>query len=211
MKDWIPKQHHIHISIWAKTNSIPILTTNYEESLSSHITNKLTHFDSKSFTDFYPWSSYFSDQELEDPSRSFAIWHINGMQRYARSIRLGLSHYMGSVQRARDLLHKNSEINIFSGENIRNWKGRNTWIHIIFNNDLLIFGLKLDSTEVFLRWLLIERANYFKNFPDSSKKAYYAYADAENISNGQRLFFESVGIELVRTTTYQEIYVHPWE
>ncbi|UQA50993.1 hypothetical protein [Vibrio sp. ED002] len=109
MSSWAPREHHVSISKWAQIKGVPILTTNFEETLSSNITSDITHFDSKSFTDFYPWQSYFSDHEIHDPANEFAIWHINGVQRYSRSIRLGLSHYMGSVERARRLIHKGTK------------------------------------------------------------------------------------------------------
>ena len=53
MSSWAPRQHHVSISKWAQTKGVPILTTNFEETLSSNITSDITHFDSKSFTDFY--------------------------------------------------------------------------------------------------------------------------------------------------------------
>ncbi len=48
-----------------------------------------------------PWESYYGEHAVVRPSECFAIWHINGMAQYHRSVRLGLTHYMGSVQRAR--------------------------------------------------------------------------------------------------------------
>ena len=80
---------------------------------------------------------------------------------------------MGSVGRARAWLHRGGDRRLFSGKSPDNWLGKNTWVHIIFNSPLLIFGLALEENEVFLRWLLIERARYFKKFPDRRKKAWY--------------------------------------
>ena len=48
----------------------------------------------------------------------------------------------------------------FNGMNQSNWSGYYTWLHAFFNKDLFIFGLKLNNDEVFLRWLLIQRAKY---------------------------------------------------
>ena len=210
MSSWAPRQHHVSISKWAQTKGVPILTTNFEETLSSNITSDITHFDSKSFTDFYPWQSYFSDHEVHDPANEFAIWHINGVQRYSRSIRLGLSHYMGSVERARRLLHKGDEVKLFSGKNIDKWSGYQSWLHVVFNNDLVFIGLGLETTEVFLRWLLIERAKYFNQFTQRRKKAYFVHANEKSLSTGQELFLKSVGVQVVHEESYDELYSTPW-
>ena len=73
---------------------------------------------------------------------------------------------MGSVQRARTWLHR-GEANLFNAKNRPDWDGARTWVHLMFNKPLLIFGLGLTETEVFLRWLLIERARYFRRFPSA--------------------------------------------
>jgi hypothetical protein len=210
MSNWKPKDHHVAISSWAQSNNAPILTTNFEETLSSNITTDITHFNSKSFTDFYPWESYFSDHRVHNPANEFAIWHINGMQRYNRSIRLGLSHYMGSVERARRLIHKGNESRLFSGKNIDEWSGYQSWLHVVFNNDLVFIGIGLDTTEVFLRWLLIERAKYFNKFPHRRKAAYFAHAGTNELSTGQTLFLNSVGVKIVHESSYDELYHSPW-
>lgn len=89
---------------------------------------------------------------------------------YRRSIRLSLSEYMGLSARVRSFLHKEESIDDFNFKNQNNWKGYNTWLHIIFNSSLCIFGLALDENETFLRWLLIERAKYFRRSQNAEKK-----------------------------------------
>ena len=83
------------------------------------------------------------------------------------------------------------------------------WLHIIFNNDLLFVGLGLDSAEVFLRWLLIERAKYFKTFPERARKAWYVHAGGD-LSPGQTLFLKSVGCEIVKEDSYDALYAGCW-
>ena len=96
------------------------------------------------FTDFYPWNVYFGNTVLSYPTEGFAVWHINGMVGYRRSIRLSLSEYMGLSARVRSFLHKEESIDDFNFKNQNNWKGYNTWLHIIFNNSVCIFGLYFD-------------------------------------------------------------------
>lgn len=205
---WAAGAHHRILVNWAKHFSCPILTTNFDESLSDAAKLSLHHLDGPRFTDFYPWQTYFSHQPITNPDGEFAVWHINGLMRYSRSIRLGLSHYMGSVERARALIHK-GEKRLFVDRHRDNWNGSNTWLDCLFHRDLLFIGLGLDSAEVFLRWLLIERAKYFKNFPKRKCNAWYVYAGNE-ISQGQQIFLRSVGCEIVKANSYDELYSGVW-
>lgn len=205
---WEALTHHRLLVDWAKHFSCPILTTNFDESLSDATKLSLHHLDGPSFTDFYPWQTYFSHQPIANPDSEFAIWHINGFMRYSRSIRLGLSHYMGSVERARALIHK-GEKRLFVERHRDSWNGSNTWLDCVFHRDLLFIGLGLDSSEVFLRWLLIERAKYFKHFPKRKCNAWYVYAGTE-ISQGQQVFLRSVGCEIIKANSYDELYSGVW-
>jgi len=205
MTSWKFYDHHQRIVKWAKNNDCPILTTNFERVLSDAAGCTLRRTRKGSFTDYYPWESYYSSKDIADPSNEFGIWHINGMQHYRRSVRLGLSHYMGSVERARGWLHKGNERRLFSGKNVRGWDGADTWLHIIFNTPLLIFGLGLENNEVFLRWLLIERARYFKKFPDRKKEAWYV-STGETNSEGKKFFLDGVGVKYLHAKSYDDIY-----
>ncbi|MDP2713278.1 hypothetical protein [Rheinheimera sp.] len=207
MSNWPVKEQHKKIVSWAETNNTPILTTNFENTLSDVLNLKIGHLDSDKFTDFYPWGSFYSNKNITYVTDDFAIWHINGVQKYSRSIRLGLSHYMGSVERARPMLHKGSN-RLFNSADFTNWPGKNTWLNIIFQNDLFIFGLDLGTTEVFLRWLLIERAKFFKIYSEKKRQAFYIHVG--EIQPGQRLFLESVGIQIVTVVNYDGIYAAPW-
>ena len=206
---WKAKPHHHAIVNWAKAHNSPILTTNFDETLSDCLALELHHANGQRFTDFYPWSTCFSPDAINNVADEFGIWHINGLQRYSRSIRLGLSHYMGSVERARALIHKGSSGNLYTDTDVRQWNGEKTWLHAIFNCDLLFLGLGLDTAEIFLRWLLIERAKYFKHFPERAKKAYYVYA-GRDISQGQTIFLKSVGCEVVKESSYDNLYGDVW-
>jgi len=205
MSSWQFYDHHKRIVEWAKDNNNPILTTNFESVLSDAGGCTLRRTRKGGFTDYYPWESYYSSKDVSDPSHDFGIWHINGMQHYRRSVRLGLSHYMGSVERARTWLHKGNERRLFSGKNTRGWDGADTWLHVILNTPLLIFGLGLEENEVFLRWLLIERARYFKKFPARKKDAWYISTDETN-ADGKKFFLDGVGIKFVYANDYGDIY-----
>lgn len=204
MQGWVPYDHHKRIVSWAEQFGCPLLTTNFENVLGEAGDCKLLHIPRKRFTDYYPWETYYGKEQLSDPSAGFGIWHINGMEYYQRSIRLGLSHYMGSVQRARSWIHR-GEDRLFSGNNVREWQGARTWLHVVFHKPLLIFGLGLKESEVFLRWLLIERARYFRKFPARRKAAWYAHTE-ESDGSGKLFFLEGVGVTPIQARDYDELY-----
>jgi len=114
---------------------------------------------------------------------------------------------MGSVEKARFLVHDGNEESLFTGKSQENWKGRNTWLHIIFNSSLVIFGLQLEENEIFLRWLLLQRMQYFRQFPERSYPAFYINICEKNeMTLGKKLFLEGVGIEVINVPTYEVFY-----
>jgi hypothetical protein len=211
MKDWQPLNHHSAIISRIKDLNAPVLTTNFEETFARTIEYQQYRTEQEGFTDFYPWTTYHGTSQLDLPTDGFGIWYINGMINYHRSIRLGLSHYMGSVERARNLLHKGNEERLFSGKNVSNWKGYKTWLHIVFNKSLFVFGLGLEENETFLRWILIERIKYFKRFPDRKCKGWYINKRNNNgTDQGKKFFLERVGFEVIDVDDYAEIYENIW-
>ncbi len=183
----------------------PVLTTNFDFSFEQDLMTSggnIYRTSKDGFTRFYPWDTYFGQRQLDLPTDGFGIWHIHGMIQYYDSIRLGLTDYMGSVEKARRLIHKGDD-RLFNGKNQNNWEGQKTWLHIWFNKPLIIVGLGLSSNEVFIRWLFIEREKYFKKFSDRRKKTYY-------LSKGDSLhldsFLDNLNIKLEKATDYESLY-----
>ena len=205
MKAWTHYDQHTHIVAWARRNNAPILTTNFETTLADAGDCRLFRNKKHSFTDYYPWESYYATEQVNDPSRQFAIWHVNGMQRYRRSVRLGLSHYMGSVERARSWIYREGAKRLFSKRGYADWAGCQSWLHVVFNCPLILFGLALDENEVFLRWLLIERARYFKTFPDRRQPAWYVHQGALR-DVGKAFFLRGIGVTPYQVASYAKIY-----
>jgi len=193
-----------------KSLNAPLLTVNFDNLIPTSMNLEFYKIKDSKFSDFYPWSCYYSDKELTNPVEGFGVWYINGMVKYHRSIKLGLSQYMGNVGHARKLIHNNIETNSFIGKNQNYWDGYRTWLHIIFNKSLFIFGFGLGEQEIFMRWLLIERAKYFRKFPDRKHKGWFLVKN-NSLSDGQKLFFHSVGIEVIEVENYKNIYQDIWE
>jgi len=208
MVDWRPFPHHRRIMGWAVNHGAPVLTTNFDDVLSQAANCEFQFPRDPKFTAFYPWGCHFAQRLLDNPCSDFGIWHINGMARYKTSIRLGLSHYMGSVQRARGWIHGRGDDKLFGAKNRRDWLGARTWVHLVFNKPLLIFGLELAENEVFLRWLLIERAKYFRTFDERPLSAWFVYVNdrSDERQAGKHFFLESIGVRCIEVGSYAELY-----
>ena len=163
MKKWKPNIIHETIVLYIRSINAPILTTNYDANLNSSFDLQYYQLGKKNFSKKNPWSAYYG-KKMINPEDGFGIWNINGTIKYPESIKLGLSQYMDSINKAYGLLNgsKNEKTDDYQlkGKNINSWKGRNTWIHLFFNKSLFVFGLTLDENEIFLRWLLIQRSIY---------------------------------------------------
>ena len=236
LQHWEPSDQHRVIVLWAKRHGVPIVTVNFDENLSRSIDAEfhLGNKGKKGFTDWYPWSSYFSDREINVPRDSFAIWHAHGMKRYKRSIQLGLTDYMRSVRRA-DLFvngRENSLRSLADDCNAGWWRGRDTWLDVIFFRPLLIFGFACNRDESFLRWLFLQRAGLHKSWPEVRVKAWFLDTQSTGRGSGkpgggttgsrrsgtcQRIpegptnkrFFEELDMEYVQVPKFKDIYENP--
>ncbi|MCH4183625.1 MAG: SIR2 family protein [Prevotella sp.] len=196
----------------------PFLTTNFDEVLPSSLNLKettTTRLPQKctSNSKRFRWNYYYSDQgSLELPTSGFGIWHINGSVCHPESISFGLCDYMFNVTIARNMIQGIDKPDTFSGKHTSYWPGCNTWLHIIFNKSLFIFGLSLGENETFLRWLLIQRAKYFALYrtSDTDHQGWYV-ADPKDISEGKRFFLESAGFEIINIKKYKTIYEDVWK
>ncbi|TCS35586.1 hypothetical protein EDC30_11054 [Paucimonas lemoignei] len=204
LASWQPQAQHKRVMQWAHRHDVPVLTTNFENTLGNALGCTLQRVRNPRFTAYYPWERYYGLKTIDDPCKGFGVWHINGMQCYRQSIRLGLTHYMGAVERARALLYRGT-IRLFSGADINAWVGASTWLQIVFHKPLLIFGLGLSENEVFLRWLLIERAKYYRVFPERRKPAWYVHSANEK-NEGKLYFLRAVGVETVGVPHFDDIY-----
>jgi hypothetical protein len=193
---------HRRLMEFASTNNSPVLTTNFDEAFEHSIDAQLFHIDSKGFTRFYPWKTYYGREQLILPTDGFGIWKIHGDVKYKDSIRLGLTDYMGSAERARKLIH-NGDDRLFKGKRQEFWQGHQTWLHIWFNLPIVIVGLGYGIDEVFLRWLLIERRRYLNIYHDPMEVYYISRgAPAPAINN----LMQNLGVEIVLINDYSEIY-----
>jgi len=211
MKNWRANNEQNQILNRIKKLDAPILTTNFDNLIPNSMGLSFHKLAGSTFTDFYPWSCYYSDKKLDYPTQGFGVWYMNGMAKYHRSIKLGLSQYMGNVERSRKMIHHNPENIGSTSKKRRDWPGHKTWLEILFNKSLVIVGLGLGETEVFIRWLLIERAKYYRRYPKRRHKGWFIDKSSATNLDGKRFFLNSVGFEVIELESYDEIYNDLWD
>ncbi|MGB0424465.1 MAG: hypothetical protein ACPGED_09080, partial [Flavobacteriales bacterium] len=190
----------------AKAN-LPLLTTNFDETLAGSAEMELRKIAGGGFSDYYPWNAYHGSHKLSAPDAGFGVWYVNGLIHYPRSIRLGLSQYMGSVERARGLIQGKKETGLYAASSKKPWGGKNTWLDLIFHKSLCFVGLGLEENETFLRWLLIERVKYFNKFPSRRKPAWYMHPKSSGeINEGKKFFLNNMGVEVHEVVDFDAIY-----
>ena len=220
MDQWIPTVNHENLIASAIRNDIQILTTNFDTLMPLSIPSikdfhnsrkKSNSFkprilrteedakNNKGFTSWYPWNAYYSNREVTNNLEEFGIWYMHGIKEYSHSVSLGLSDYMTLVDRASDYFPK------------PNKKAKkdywNTFLNILLNKELLVFGLALESNETFLRWLLLQR-----NRLNPNQKGYFVVieefddTDKKEFPSGKEFFLKQLNFELVRFETASEFY-----
>ena len=175
-----------------KQDNCQILTTNYDLNIENYLWttqnyNMCRTKNSQYITsNWYPWDKSFGlldDRFQEDGTK---VWHIHGNIKNWQSIILSLTRYIGSIQKANDLLHKGSPYD-------DDWIGTTTWLKYFFTKPLIITGLALDPQELFLRWLLLQRASINQSRPEPIPAFYLGRNESDN-STGKENFLKFVGV-----------------
>jgi len=222
---WEPQEIHTIVVEHCIQRQIPILTTNFDTLLarsSDALQNHLSVANRKRpkakrqfpiipdgvrFTDHYPWHSYYSDRTVHDASREFAIWHIHGVHHYPRSLRLGLTDYIAMTGRARDWLHRSTGNPFNQYDRYQKWQGRGSWLEAFLMRPFIIVGLALDSSEVGLRWLLIERKKLHRSNPELAQPFYFATVRGiDTVGAGKQALIESLGGIFLQYPSLRSLY-----
>lgn len=181
----------------------PIITTNYDKQLENSLGfNQYRLETCPKTSSFYPVNLYYGDKPIKEESidRYFAIWHCNGVIDIVNSLRLDMSDYCNYTAWLKRC------VPMFGATIDNEPLFKNSWLYPLFNNQVIILGLSLIPSEFFLRWLLIRRFIWRKEFLGASRHGYYICGREDNISKGQRLFFSSAGIEVLEYDTRAQIY-----
>lgn len=207
MRNWNYAPIHRQVSKFALKYNLPILTTNYDDLLAKSICAKSHDFKHDASSEIFPFSYCFTDLNNTEYDK-FGIWHINGTIHQPKSILIGQTHYMRSVEKIRSLIFPPNRFNseLFIGNHWGFCTLKNTWINLIFAKHLIIAGLNLGNDEVLLRWLLIERAKYYSLYPSNRKKGWFIISNNDRIDSGKEYFLNNIGFEVLRVPDYDSIY-----
>lgn len=146
-----------------QTNVTDIITTNYDllfekavEIPKTKIEFELSKELDKKFEKGYNFYTYSLAKDKK-------IWHIHGTVKNKNSIILGHKKYSENIGKMME---------IFSDRE----KEKYSWIEIMMEKEIHIFGIALDSVEIDIWLLLNERARR-----KSNNKIYYYYPSTEKI------------------------------
>lgn len=218
-----PMPIHKKFLRFMQERNIPVITTNFDMLLSQNLHKHIIGSDDKSMfksSPNYIWNyCYNDDQSVSEVSslvNKFGVWHMHGNKDYPSSIKIGLTDYANAISRTKKMISgtgdkDKSQVNLYEAEDEK-WVGKNTWLHSFFHRDIVFLGISLDSEEIFLRWLIMQRS-YYQNYMKKKhkrpiNKAWYVHADKckLNKSTPKGIFFKACGIELVADNNFDDIY-----
>lgn len=180
--------------------SAPILTTNYDTSLSKFvgIPPRITAGGNNKIQEGFPFETYFAPSPINHPWDSFAIWHIHGLYNYVNSIRIGMTDYINLKHEIQARL--NMTTNPLADDH---WSSNNSWLSVVFRKNLFIWGLGLESDEEVLWWLLKERAKY-------GLAGWYVCRDTENVVGTKTKNLRDVGLEILKVDNI-DLHENVWQ
>lgn len=199
------KQYHIDLQRQLEKNfNCPVMTTNYDYNLGVGL-----EFDSKSqgakhYSNNFLMESYRAKPEVTKPFQEFSVWHINGSLKFANSLRIGLSDYTSIISQASDRI-KEWTVAVKSGSPNMDIGFYKSWLRMFFEKDLCIVGLSLDTNEILLRWLLIERKKYLDDNKLNGIHTWYVTRKGD-VDVGMDFYLKYLGVELVALKDYDEVY-----
>lgn len=218
---WEGTSGHSKLTAFARENQIPIITTNYDLTLVDDrirdrmkmkksqsyesMKPRMTIISRRGFSDFYPWHTCYSDDEINHATSQFAIWHMHGIACYQRSLSIGAIDYGNNISRYKYYLKSIKKLND------EDWIGKNSWLEVFFHCDLLIIGLSLDSQETSLRWLLMEREKFYRKYPMARRKTIFILNKKyDTLYDGKRFFLKSLEIDILEVENGNVLY-EEWE
>lgn len=183
----------------------PVMTTNYDSNIEEGMTLDPTYRTHTRYTNNFLMESYMTDDDGKAPFDEFCVWHINGSLRFASSLRIGLADYTSIINQASGRIDEWREAKR-NGLPLDGLGFTRSWLRMFFEKDLCIVGLSLDTNEILLRWLLIERKKYFDNHPPEERRRTWYVSHKKDVSKGMQFFFEFLGIEFIALDNYDDVY-----
>ena len=182
----------------------PVLTTNYDYNIEEGMILGSNFRTQTRYTNDFLMESYMTNSNGKDPFEEFCVWHVNGSLRFANSLRIGLADYTSIINQASIRINEWLDCRK-KGLPLVNIGFSKSWLRMFFEKDICIVGLSLDTNEILLRWLLIERKKFFDNHPDLKRQTWYVTKKGD-VKKGMELFLQFLDIELIALDGYQDVY-----
>lgn len=201
--------------------NVPVLSTNYDGSIESALGLK-PHWNNPSFlgkSTYYPMNRYYAKHKIDNIKENFGVWHIHGefgaysgtiVPKISDSIRLSSTDYLGLSEKIRDIIYQHNGQSLTINVAAQSWKGKGTWLEILFEKPLYIIGWGAGKDEFILRWLLLWRYRYMMS-KDTKHQDIFVCCKKEITSGcreyiGKINFFRQIGFDVVETDDYCEQY-----
>ena len=194
----------------------PVLTTNYDCSIEKALSLQSSWYKSNQKHNYrYPFDRYYSDSPISDHVNDFALWHIHGefgqIAKSSRtsiqdSIRLTTTEYIELAKEIHDIVYDMYGNQLVMLQNPSAWKGKDTWIEILFNRPLLVLGWGAGKDEFVLRWLLLWRYGCCKKYGAPQFDDVYVCCSKEPDYLAKVDFFSSIGFHVIVTQDYSDAY-----
>jgi hypothetical protein len=175
-----------------------IITTNYDYTLESgNDWLKTSLIDEKRFSIFRCNTDSWKDRN---------IWHIHGDLNNPHSINLGYEHYCGQLQMLRNYVvtgpqYSSKKVNTIALEDRLDTISDNpdSWVDLLFSNEVHIIGLSLNFIEIDLWWLLTYRAKLIIQKDKKIKNEIFYYIPAKYYfeAKGKIGLLRNMGIQVV--------------
>lgn len=221
-----PGDAHNAFIQYIKRLDIPVITTNFDMLLSRDMERVTLEFEDKSFfraNKAYLWNICYKENKsnvtpsnYREVMEGFGVWHIHGNVDFPASIKIGLEDYVNAVATVKTMISGtpkkgDPKVPLYQFRPAE-WVGRNTLLDLFFHRDLIFLGLSLETQEVFLRWLIMQRSKYLRSLVSKTaypkRRAWYVYVDRCKLNpltpKGQLL--KACGVELVPADKYLDIY-----
>lgn len=175
-----------------------IITTNYDYVLENGLDwQKSGKIEETKYSIFRRYTDFWNGRN---------IWHIHGEINNLNSINLGYEHYCGQLQMLRNYVvsgtqYESKKVNKIALIHRLNSLSENpdSWVDLLFSNEVHIIGLRMDFIEIDLWWLLTYRAKLIVTKSREIKNKIFYYIPEEHVpdAKGKIKLLRNMGIMVI--------------
>lgn len=189
----------------SRLSDVNFLTTNYDHTLESYFSTSLKSSKRETVYNIFSYVATTDSQQTSKFNQS-NIWHIHGDILRPKSIILGYDHYCKEIAEirkyipldfrniARTNMSTSSSLALLSGE---------SWIDLIFKDDIFIIGLGLGFAELDLWWLIDVWSRLRKNGIVNNNIYYYDAIQQGIVDERKKSFADTLKCFMIEYILYE--------